>query len=47
LTYTSIGLRAAAYAPIAQFPLYALPILLAIAIALSSLGAYQFSRQQD
>lgn len=47
LTYTSIGLRAAAYTPIAQFPWYAIPILLAAAIALSLWGAYQFSHQQD
>ena len=47
LTYTSIGLRAAAYLPIAQFPWYAIPILLAVAIALSLVGAYQFAHQQD
>ena len=47
LTYTSIGLRAAAYLPIAQFPWYSIPILLAVAIALSVAGAYQFAHQQD
>jgi ABC-2 type transport system permease protein len=47
LTYTSIGLRAAAYLPTSQFPWYAIPILLVIAIALSAIGAYQFSHQQD
>jgi ABC-2 type transport system permease protein len=47
LTYTSIGLRAAAYLPLAQFPWYSIPILLAIAVLLSAIGAYQFSHQQD
>jgi ABC-type multidrug transport system permease subunit len=47
LTYTSIGLRAAAYLPISQFPWYTIPVLLAIAIALSLYGAYLFSHQQD
>jgi ABC-type multidrug transport system permease subunit len=47
LTYTSIGLRAAAYLPLSQFPWYSIPILLAVAIALSLLGAYQFAHQQD
>jgi len=47
LTYTSIGLRAAAYQPLAQFPWYSLPVLLLAAIVLSVLGAYQFAHQQD
>ena len=47
LTYTSLGLRAAAYLPLSQFPWYAIPILLAIALAFSAIGAYQFSHQQD
>ena len=47
LTYTSLALRAAAYLPLAQFPWYALPILGAIAIGLSLVGARQFSNQQD
>lgn len=47
LTYTAIALRAAAYLPLAQFPWYSIPILLTIAIALSAIGAYQFSHQQD
>lgn len=47
LTYTSIGLRAAAYLPISEFPWYSIPILLTVAIALSIAGAYQFSHQQD
>lgn len=47
LTYTSIGLRAAAYLPLSQFPWYDIPILLAVAIALSFVGAYQFAHQQD
>lgn len=47
LTYTSIGLRAAAYLPLPQFPWYSLPILLVVAIALALNGAYQFAHQQD
>lgn len=47
LTYTSLGLRAAAYLPINQFPWYAIPILLVMAIGLSAIGAYQFAHQQD
>ncbi len=47
LTYTSIGLRAAAYLPLSQFPWYDIPILLTVAIALSIVGAYQFAHQQD
>ena len=47
LTYTSIGLRAAAYLPLSQFPWYSIPILLTVAIALSLVGAYQFAHQQD
>ncbi len=47
LTYTSMALRAAAYLPLAQFPWYAIPILLVAAVALSGMGAYQFAHQQD
>ena len=47
LTYTTIGLRAAAYQPLSEFPWYSFPILLMAAIALSWIGAYQFSHQQD
>lgn len=47
LTYTTIGLRAAAYQPYTQFPWYSFPILLLVAIALAGVGAYQFSHQQD
>lgn len=47
LTYTSTGLRAAAYLPLAEFPWYSIPVLLVFAIALCFLGAYQFSHQQD
>jgi ABC-type multidrug transport system permease subunit len=47
LTYTSIGLRSAAYLPLSQFPWYTIPVLLVVAIALSLVGAYQFSHQQD
>jgi ABC-2 type transport system permease protein len=47
LTYTSLGLRAAAYLPFSQFPLYVLPILLIVAMILCFIGARQFSSQQD
>jgi ABC-type multidrug transport system permease subunit len=47
LTYTSLGLRAAAYLPFAQFPWYVIPVLLLAAIVLSAIGARQFSHQQD
>lgn len=47
LTYTSLGLRAAAYLPIAQFPWFVIPVLLIMAIGLSAVGAYQFSHLQD
>ena len=47
LTYTSTGLRAAAYLPLSQFPWYDIPILVIFAIALSIAGAYQFAHQQD
>lgn len=47
LTYTSTGLRAAAYLPISEFPWYSIPVLLVIAIILSAIGAYQFAHQQD
>jgi ABC-type multidrug transport system permease subunit len=47
LTYTSLGLRAAAYLPLAQFPWYVIPVLLLAAIVLSAIGARQFSNQQD
>jgi len=47
LTYTTVGLRAAAYQPLSQFPWYSFPILLAVAIILAYFGAYQFSHQQD
>ncbi len=47
LTYTSTGLRAAAYLPISEFPWYSIPVLLIIAIILAAIGAYQFAHQQD
>lgn len=47
LTYTTIGLRAVAYKPLAEFPWFTIPILLAFAILLAFFGAYQFSNQQD
>lgn len=47
LTYTTTGLRAAAYLPLSQFPWHAIPILAGVAIALAFVGAYQFSHQRD
>jgi ABC-2 type transport system permease protein len=47
LTYTSSALRAAAYLPLSKFPWYAIPILLAFAVALAAIGAYRFANQQD
>ncbi len=47
LTYTSTGLRAAAYLPLHDFPWYSIPVLLVVAIILSMIGAYQFAHQQD
>ena len=47
LTYTTVGLRAAAYQALSDFPWYSFPVLLAIAISLSFVGAFQFSHQQD
>lgn len=47
LTYTTIGLRAAAYKPLAEFPWYSVPVLLAVAVSLSFIGARQFASQQD
>ena len=47
LTYTSLGLRAAAYLPFSQFPWYVLPILFIVAMILCFIGARQFSSQKD
>ncbi|WP_338038413.1 hypothetical protein [Neosynechococcus sphagnicola] len=47
LTYTSLGLRAAAYASLAEFPWYAIPVLLSFAILFGLVGAYRFAHQQD
>ena len=47
LTYTTIGLRAAAYQPLAEFPWYSIPILVVVAMVLAFVGAHQFSHQQD
>lgn len=46
LTYTSIGLRSAAY-DINKFPWYSIPVLLLMTIVLAGIGAYKFSHQQD
>ncbi|MGB3201931.1 MAG: ABC transporter permease [Nodosilinea sp.] len=47
LTYTTIGLRAAAYQPLAEFPWFTVPILVVVAAVLAAIGARQFSTQQD
>jgi len=47
LTYTSTGLRAAAYLPLSQFPWWSILVLMAIAVGLSAIGAYKFSHLQD
>ncbi|MEO0826750.1 MAG: ABC transporter permease [Cyanobacteria bacterium J06635_15] len=47
LTYTTVGLRAAAYQPLTEFPWYSIPILIGVAVVLSGIGAYQFAHQQD
>ena len=47
LTYTTTGLRAAAYQPLSEFPWHAIPILASVAIALAFVGAYQFSHQRN
>lgn len=47
LTYTSVGLRSAAYLPLAQFTWFSIPVLLMFALALCSIGAHLFSHQQD
>jgi len=47
LTYTTVGLRAAAYQSLAEFPWYSIPLLLIVAVVLAGVGAYQFSHQQD
>ena len=47
LTYTSLGLRAAVFQPIAQFPWFSLPVLVIIGMILCAIGAYQFAHQRD
>ncbi|MEB3830165.1 ABC transporter permease [Phormidium sp. CCY1219] len=47
LTYTSIGLRAAAYQGLENFPWYSIAVLLGGTIVLSILGAKKFANQQD
>ena len=47
LTYTTSALRASAYLPLSEFPWYSIPILIIISIALTFMGAYQFSHQQN
>ena len=47
LTYTSLGLRAIVFQPIAQFPWFSLPVLIIIGMILCAIGAYQFAHQRD
>ncbi len=47
LTYTSMGLRAAAYQSLNEFPWYVIPVLLGFATILAWRGATQFSSLQD
>ena len=47
LTYTTVGLRAAAYKPLAEFPWFTIPVLVVVATILAAIGARQFSTQQD
>ncbi len=47
LTYTSVGIRAAAFGSWVDFPWYTVIVLFTMATALTALGAYQFSHQQD
>jgi ABC-2 type transport system permease protein len=47
LTYTTSGLRAAAYKPLVEFPWFAIPVLLVVAAILAAIGAHQFAHQQD
>lgn len=47
LSHASIGMRAAAYQPLSEFPWITVVVLTGIAIALAAVGAYRFSHQQD
>ena len=47
LSYASIGMRAAAYQPLSQFPWYTVVVLAGLAAILALVGAYLFSHQQD
>ncbi|MEN9221699.1 MAG: ABC transporter permease [Thermostichus sp. BF3_bins_97] len=47
LSYASVGMRAAAYQPLSQFPWYTVAVLAGLAVVLAFVGAYQFSHQQD
>jgi len=47
LTYTTLGLRAAAYKPVLEFPWFTIPVLVAVAGGLAAIGAHQFAHQQD
>lgn len=47
LTYTSVGIRAAAFQPLGSFPWYTVGVLLVLGVGLTLWGAHQFSHQQD
>lgn len=47
LSYASIGIRAAAYQPLSEFPWYTIGVLFLMATVLTVIGAYQFSHRQD
>ncbi len=47
LTYTTLGLRAAAYKPVLEFPWFTIPVLVVVAGGLAAIGAHQFAHQQD
>lgn len=47
LTYASVGIRAAAYAPLSAFPWHTVLVLGGMASVLAWIGAYLFSHQQD
>ncbi|MEM1368905.1 MAG: ABC transporter permease [Cyanobacteria bacterium P01_H01_bin.15] len=47
LTYTSLGLRSAAFLPLSEFPWFVIPVLSGFALVLTYLGAKQFTQLQD
>jgi len=47
LTYTAIGMRAAAYLPLSEFPWYSFPVLLGVGTVVATIGAHLFAHLQD